>query len=383
MRRSIRFGICGVVVAGVAGGTIAWAANGPLTVHLTVDGQARTIRTTADTVQGALRSAGYSIDGHDLVAPAAASPLHDGSTIVFKRGRLLQLNVDGTLRSVWTTEPTVADALAALGYSGSDYSSVSRSTRLPLDPTTIALRLPKAVTVVHDGKSVRLSTTDPSVAAVLKDAAITYKPTDVVTPGPWAGVTSGMRIVVQRVQKQQVAVDQTIAYSTSTQQDPTMYTDQTSVVTAGQPGTARVTYLRTYVDGKLTANRQLGSTVLTAPVDEVDKVGTKQRPVAAPAPAAPAPAAPATPSSPAPSASSSGLDWDAVAACESGGDWSINTGNGYYGGLQFDISTWDANGGAAYAARPDLASKSDQIAVADSLYAKAGSSPWPVCGANL
>jgi LysM repeat protein len=74
------------------------------------------------------------------------------------------------------------------------------------------------------------------------------------------------------------------------------------------------------------------------------------------------------------------VNWDAIAKCESGGNWHINTGNGYYGGLQFNQGTWVGNGGKAYAARADLASRSQQIAVAEHLYARRGLSPWPVCG---
>ncbi|MDT4979679.1 MAG: resuscitation-promoting factor RpfB, partial [Pseudonocardiales bacterium] len=86
---------------------------------------------------------------------------------------------------------------------------------------------------------------------------------------------------------------------------------------------------------------------------------------------------------PPPPPSTGGLNWDAVAACESGGNWAINTGNGFYGGLQFDSGTWLSNGGGAYAPRADLASREQQIAVATRLYNARGSSPWPVCGANL
>ncbi|WP_063775173.1 transglycosylase family protein [Streptacidiphilus anmyonensis] len=72
--------------------------------------------------------------------------------------------------------------------------------------------------------------------------------------------------------------------------------------------------------------------------------------------------------------------WDAVAQCESSGNWSINTGNGYYGGLQFDQSTWDAYGGQQYASRADLATKDQQIAVAEKVLAGQGPTAWPVCG---
>ncbi|KUN78399.1 transglycosylase family protein [Streptomyces griseoruber] len=76
-------------------------------------------------------------------------------------------------------------------------------------------------------------------------------------------------------------------------------------------------------------------------------------------------------------------EWDAVAQCESGGNWSINTGNGYYGGLQFSASTWAAYGGTAYAARADLASKDQQITIAEKVLAGQGKGAWPVCGTGL
>src|SRR3954463_15932526 len=76
-------------------------------------------------------------------------------------------------------------------------------------------------------------------------------------------------------------------------------------------------------------------------------------------------------------------EWDAVASCESGGNWSINTGNGYYGGLQFSSSTWAAYGGTAYASSADQASKSQQIAVAEKVLASQGKGAWPSCGVGL
>ncbi|GAA1382524.1 transglycosylase family protein [Kitasatospora putterlickiae] len=76
------------------------------------------------------------------------------------------------------------------------------------------------------------------------------------------------------------------------------------------------------------------------------------------------------------------IDWDRVAACESSGNWHVNTGNGYFGGLQFDQPTWRENGGLAHAPRADLASREQQIAVADTLATRRGLAPWPVCGAR-
>ncbi|MFF7748873.1 transglycosylase family protein [Streptomyces sp. NPDC007971] len=76
-------------------------------------------------------------------------------------------------------------------------------------------------------------------------------------------------------------------------------------------------------------------------------------------------------------------EWDAVAQCEAGGNWSINTGNGYYGGLQFSASTWAAYGGTAYAAQANQATKAQQIAVAEKVLAAQGKGAWPVCGTGL
>ncbi|MFJ2236163.1 transglycosylase family protein [Streptomyces sp. NPDC087859] len=81
-------------------------------------------------------------------------------------------------------------------------------------------------------------------------------------------------------------------------------------------------------------------------------------------------------------AAADGGVWDRIAQCESGGDWHINTGNGYYGGLQFSASTWRAYGGSAYAATADRASKSQQIAVATKVQRAQGWGAWPTCSAR-
>jgi LysM repeat protein len=84
----------------------------------------------------------------------------------------------------------------------------------------------------------------------------------------------------------------------------------------------------------------------------------------------------------APASSSAGIDWSAIAACESSGNWSINTGNGFYGGLQFTEQTWLGYGGGQYAPSANLASESQQIAVAERVLAGQGIGAWPVCGAR-
>ena len=97
---------------------------------------------------------------------------------------------------------------------------------------------------------------------------------------------------------------------------------------------------------------------------------------AASAPAAAAPVSTAAP------ASSGGANWSAIAACESGGNWSANTGNGFYGGLQFSEQTWLGYGGGQYASSANLATAAQQIAVAERVLAGQGIGAWPVCGAG-
>jgi hypothetical protein len=100
--------------------------------------------------------------------------------------------------------------------------------------------------------------------------------------------------------------------------------------------------------------------------------------------AAAAPTAPPAPAAPAPVVTyDGGTVWDQLAQCESGGNWAINTGNGYYGGLQFSYGTWLGYGGGEFAEYAHLATREQQIIVAERLHAARGFSPWPACSAKL
>ncbi|MFN8088902.1 MAG: transglycosylase family protein [Mycobacterium sp.] len=96
-----------------------------------------------------------------------------------------------------------------------------------------------------------------------------------------------------------------------------------------------------------------------------------------PAAGSPEPGSPEPDAAPPVPVQTSSVNWDAVARCESGGNWAINTGNGYYGGLQFTMGTWKANGGAG---SPHNAPKSEQIRVAENVLNRQGIGAWPVCG---
>ncbi|HVX58572.1 MAG TPA: transglycosylase family protein [Candidatus Saccharimonadales bacterium] len=148
------------------------------------------------------------------------------------------------------------------------------------------------------------------------------------------------------------------------------------------------TYVRLYDANKKITNPDLiyAGDKLRIP-DPSEKLPNRQLPSNAPVEASKVSAAPAISSVPkttirptvsAPSVSG-GSVWDQIAACESGGNWAINTGNGFYGGLQFTSSTWSAYGGGSYAPTANLASREAQISVAEKVQASQGWGAWPVC----
>ncbi|GAB2455379.1 ubiquitin-like domain-containing protein [Jatrophihabitans fulvus] len=380
MRRSVKYGLYGAVLAGMVGGTAAFATSASATpITLVVDGKATAMDTSADDVRGVLADAGYKVDKHDIVAPSLGTEVKDNQTIVLKQGRLLHLNVDGRKVDVWTTAPTVAQALNELGYAPSSFVSVSRSKRLPAGAaTSIALRGPKDVVVAHDKKTSDATSTARTVGDLLDSMGITLDGNDRVTPALGTVLSDGMKVKVMRVTTKTIVRTKTIDYATRQVNDPKMYRGNSKVVRPGQEGARKVTYAFVWIDGKLVSKKVVGRDVTRDPRTQVVKVGTKARPQPKPQPASGGGNSGATPP-----ADSSGLNWDALAQCEAGGNWHINTGNGFYGGLQFDYSTWLSNGGGQYAERADLATREQQIAIGTRLYNARGSSPWPVCGAQL
>ena len=118
--------------------------------------------------------------------------------------RLLHLTVDGQERDVWVTSPTVAAALAQLGYSVADFSSVSRDKRLPLSPTAIEIRSPKQVTIIHDHKKQTVTTTDATVRQLLTDLRIKVDQDDRIRPTSTAVLKNGTQLKLSRSRRDQL-----------------------------------------------------------------------------------------------------------------------------------------------------------------------------------
>ena len=359
----LKLGIYAIVLLILAGGSIAWVGM-QKDITVTIDGEARHVGTYADSVGSMLDKEHIVLGDHDTLAPGREAALKDGSEVVIRRGRPLTLTVDGKTRQIWVTATSVAEALDQLGIRQGGLSlSADRSERLPLDGFTLTVRTPKRVTLVVDGKPRALVTSAVTVREALYANHLPLAKDDRLSVATGAPVTNGMTIVVVRVRYRTITSTVPLAPPVTRKNDPNLTKGTEVVDKPGKAGVQRVTYLVVYVSGREAGRTTQSSTVLSAAEPKVVRVGTK---------VAPNPTVPAD-----------GLNWDALAQCESGGNWHINTGNGFYGGVQFDYGTWLGAGGGVYAERADLATREQQIAIASKVYAARGASPWPACGHHL
>ncbi len=357
--------VAGVLVALVAT-TVGYAAMSK-TVTLSVDGEAEQVSTLGGTVADVLEDEGIEIGERDVVAPGLDSEVGDGTRIAVRYARELQLTVDGEPRSYWVTATDVSSALQELGlrYSGAELS-VSRGADITREGLDLEVVTPKKIVLKNGARKPRTVTVPAlTVREALADLDIKLGKRDEVKPGRAATVEDGDKIVVTRVRVVTKKVTEDIDFSTVEKADSSMYEGDTEVEREGRDGARSVVYRLRYENGELVASKALRSTVLRQPVSSVVLVGTKEEPA------------------PAPTANFAGGStvWDQLAQCESGGNWAINTGNGYYGGLQFNLSTWQAYGGTGY---PHQHSRETQIAVATRLRdANGGYGAWPHCSQQL
>ena len=361
----------GVAALVVAAGSVG-VAHVDKAVALTVDGTPTTVHVFGSTVEDALDKHGIEVGAHDVVVPSLASPISDGDRISVRYGRKLVVTVDGARKEYWTTATTVDAALRDIGVRADGaVLTASRSQRIGREGLAFGITTPKQVSLTVGGKKRTVTTVAPTVQGVLAELDLTVGRRDVVKPRVGTPVEEGMSIVLQRVRTKKVTSTETIPFETRTEEDATLTEGRRETVREGENGTKRVVREVRYVDGKRRSTEIVSTTVLRKPVTAVVKVGTKP---------APAPSTGGTSGGGGGGGGAINLAradmWDRIAQCESGGNWSINTGNGYYGGLQFATASWLSNGGDDFAPRADLATRAEQITVANRYYDKAGLSPW-------
>jgi uncharacterized protein YabE (DUF348 family) len=345
----------------VAGG---YAVSAHKTVTLTVDGAPMTVATMKSRVIDVVEENGFDVGERDDLYPAADQPVHQSETIVLRRSRPLQISLDGQhSKQVWTTASTVDEALAQLQMTDKAPAAASRGSRVPLAGMSLPVVSAKTVQI-DDGGTVRtVHLAAPNVAGLLAAAGVPLQQSDKVVPAPSLPVIDGMQIQVTRIRIEKVTERVPLAPNNKRIEDVTMNMSRQVVEDPGAPGTQDVTFAIAKVNGVETGRLPVANVVLTPARDGVLRVGAK-----------PGTEVPAV---------SNGAVWDALSQCEAGGNWAINTGNGFYGGVQFDQNTWERNGGLRYAPRADLATREEQIAIATVTQARQGWGAWPTCSARL
>lgn len=336
-------------------------------VELSVDGETSDIMTFGGTVEDVLAKADVQLAAADLVVPAPGTEVLDGSRIEVVTAKTVDVNVDGTGRTVQTTGATVADLISELRVSTKSSLSASLDTSLA-KLTGLSISTPKTVLLVADGRSTEIETTAGTVGDLLDEAGIEVGPADRLSAPARADLADGMILKVTRmVTGTQDTVTEAVPFETRSVEDAEMFEGEKQVTAAGTPGERTLVYDTVVLDGRVVSRSLASEKLSLEPVAETITVGTKKRP----APTPPAGEAPA------------GGSWAALAQCESGGNWHINTGNGYSGGLQFSASSWLGAGGGAYAPIAAEATPEQQIAVAENLRANGGWGHWPACAAKL
>jgi len=355
--------LAAVVVAAVAGTTVGYAALSK-DVTLSLDGRTTQVTAIGDTVGEVLSAEGIEVTDKDLVAPALDEAVTDGTAIAVQFGRPLELSVDGDSETYWVNSTNVASALGEIGrrFEGADLSA-SRSSSIGRSGLTLEVVTPKVVHLKVGAKDLeKRKVTALTVADVLTSMGVEVDQHDKVRPSLDTEITDGDKVVVTdiRIATRKVARE-VVDAPVIEREDASMYEGEEEVVQPGRDGARKVTYRLRFVNGELVARKVVKASPLVKPVPTIVKVGTKEEPSA--------------------DFAGGNTVWDALARCESGGNLAINTGNGYYGGLQFNLGTWRAYGGTGY---PHQASRETQIAVATRLRdATGGYGSWPGCAAKL
>ncbi|WP_152351770.1 transglycosylase family protein [Brachybacterium subflavum] len=423
--------VAGLLVAG--GGGTAYAVSNEAGVD--VYGEHSTVRTFSPTVGALLEAQGVTVRSTDLVIPSIDSVVTDGIDIQVVHRNPVTVTVDGKAHEVLTTGDTVADALEEVDVDTEKaHVSPDPETSLSAEGTAVEVQTAKSVTFKgqygHKTFTVYSDTVGEGMEEVLKN----IEDTDTAKPGRDEELTDGMTVTVQRVREKETTKKESVDFETTTKKSDELTEGTTKVETEGQKGIKETKVRETIVDGEVTKTKVLDEKVTEQPVDEVVLEGTKKAPepedTSSDADDSSSSAATSDDSSSDTGSSSSksssskssssktasaktsekksqgssskkstssskssssakapsvsdGSVWDTIARCESGGNWSINTGNGFKGGLQFTDQTWRAFGGGAYASSADQASRAQQIAVAKKVQAAQGWGAWPGCTSKL
>lgn len=360
----------------VAGGVIASLAVGGVTAQqlkkdITVDlnGEHISLATFSRDVDGVLKQAGVNVGEKDLVYPAPSETVADNDTVTVRTSKQVSVVIDGVKKDVTTNAITVEELFSQLNDVPAALSSASlnveKGARIPAEGMSLDVVTPKIISLTTGDKTVFAQIAAATVADVLKERGIDVDTDDVVMPALDTAVSKDMNIKVDKVDSREEKITEKFDEPATYIDDAEQLEGEETLVTPGTQGERTVTRRIVTVNGAETANEVVNEEIITPGVAATIKRGTKKPTTASAA------------------AVASGSVWDQIAQCESGGNWSINTGNGFTGGLQFVDSTWLGLGGGVYAPQAYLATREQQIAIAEKVLAAQGWGAWPACTAKL
>ena len=367
--RYLKWAAAPAALALAAGGFVL--ADAHKTVALDYDGSVTNVTTWSGSVAGLLEDQDIALAEHDEVAPALDSPLEEGATVVVRVASPVELTVDGEEVTVWTTADSAAEALAELQDSGRAGSLQASSRSLTSGRDELPVIARGDVLLQADGDEVAYYVSgEYTLDELLEVFGVTLGELDTVDVT--ASGSADAVVTITRISEEERTTTEEIAFETTTRSTDELYTDQSRVVQEGQAGERTiVTFVRT-VDGQEVETQELSNEVTREPVTKIVEQGTKERPATT--------TSSSTSSSSSTTSSVSGDVWTALAQCESGGNPTTNTGNGYYGLYQFSLSTWQAVGGSGL---PSEASAAEQTQRAQILQARSGWGQWPACARQL
>lgn len=347
----------------IGGATTAVAAQKSVTVD--VNGEPIELTTFAGNVEGALQAAGVEVGDQDLVYPAPSDALANGDTVTVRTAKPVAVTIDGgEAQEFTTTAATVSDFLKELpGVGGASHTYAEDEP--VTDNMTIDLTSPKIVAIHDGGKTTYTAVAAKTVSELLSTRGITVDSNDRVSPGLDAPLAENMNITIDRVDVDERTSTEEFDVEPRYVEDENLAEGEEQVREQGEKGKRETTRRIVTVNGAVESDEVVKREEIRKGRAAVIARGKK---------------APASASAP---AVAGGSVWDSIAQCESGGNWAINTGNGFYGGLQFTASTWAAYGGTAYAPSANLASREQQIDVAKKVQAGQGWGAWPACTASL
>lgn len=265
-----RFAAQCVVLALVVAGTTAFATLHK-TVALDVDGAVTSVSAFGRTVGDVLAAEGVEVGERDLVAPGLGSLVADGSQVVVRHGREVVVEVDGDPRTVWTTALTVEEVLAEMGLRGELRTSASRSADLD---GALRVSTLKTVHVAIDGVTQDVATTAPTVREVLVELGVVLGEHDRVSVSLEAAAVDGLVVMVDRIAG--ATRSETVAepFEVVRQDDSSLVRGREVVAQTGREGSRVITYTAYEVGGVEIGREVLAESVVLQPVAQVIRVGT-------------------------------------------------------------------------------------------------------------